>query len=568
MISAPFTIVFGIFYTWLLMGWTVVPALGAFFLLMIVNFYFVKMGLRFQKEFMRVRSLRIKLTNEVFENIRFVKTYSLEKFFIEKIVEIRAEELKWLAYIFYRIIYSIANSTFSPGIFLLVLFSCYVAAGNDLTSGKIFTVISIFNSFVISLTYLPNLFSGFIDIVISSERLTKFLMTPDQERRLNRFDASQVGLMKRSEEGYLQLFHEKYVSQRDMIEEGRENLTPFTDPDDGEQIQPVEYSSMEEQDSKLFGKSYALKKGDEDEGDAYSFREVETQNLETGNTTPKGFAGDVLDVQIRGLHFFWKKFWEKKEDEDEEEEKKKKKKEEEAKKKKEKKKEEEEDSDAPEEESEKVDAIDMEKQIDEKFRLKNINFEVKKGEFVCIIGKSGSGKSSLFNAILGELFAVPVSEWASIRQVALNNDVSMVDDSTYVEEFSQTGNFPETQLNGLYKHSLFFSVFLNMDLLSNWIFLSLPLACQPPTIRCFLPSAPVAIIPSKFTNIRDRDGVNPSGASGELQPEPEFRVAKALDPQRDPQGKHSVRPSSRTTPLRQLREVCWTDRRFKDPERW
>lgn len=404
------------------------------------------MGLRFQKEFMRVRSLRIKLTNEVFENIRFVKTYSLEKFFIEKIVEIRAEELRWLAYIFYRIIYSIANSAFSPGIFLLVLFSVYVAVGNDLTSGKIFTVISIFNSFVISLTYLPNIFSGFIDLVISSERLTKFLMTPDQERRINRFDPAQVGVKERSEQGYLELYHERYVQERDQIEDKRENLEAYEDKDDGELIAPVEYEDMTEESAKLFANSYAIDPPGDLES-SYSYREIETQNLEAGNSTPKGFAGDVLDVQIKGLHFFWKKFWLK---DDEEEEKKKK--EEEKKKKLEeekKKKEKEEKSGADqnlaenEEESEKPenDAVDMEKKMDEKFRLKNIDLEIKKGEFVCIIGKSGSGKSSLFNAILGELFAIPTRDWASIREEALKNDVSMVDESTFVEEQDNGNQF-------------------------------------------------------------------------------------------------------------------------------
>lgn len=33
--------------------------------------------------------------------------------------------------------------------------------------------------------------------------------------------------------------------------------------------------------------------------------------------------------------------------------------------------------------------------------LRNVDLEVKKGEFVSVIGRFGSGKSSLFNAILG-----------------------------------------------------------------------------------------------------------------------------------------------------------------------
>lgn len=39
--------------------------------------------------------------------------------------------------------------------------------------------------------------------------------------------------------------------------------------------------------------------------------------------------------------------------------------------------------------------------------LKNIDFKVNKGEFVCVIGDVGSGKSSLLSAINGEMLYVP-----------------------------------------------------------------------------------------------------------------------------------------------------------------
>jgi len=35
--------------------------------------------------------------------------------------------------------------------------------------------------------------------------------------------------------------------------------------------------------------------------------------------------------------------------------------------------------------------------------LKNIDLTIKEGEFVCIIGEIGSGKSSLLNAMIGEM---------------------------------------------------------------------------------------------------------------------------------------------------------------------
>jgi ABC-type nitrate/sulfonate/bicarbonate transport system ATPase subunit len=45
--------------------------------------------------------------------------------------------------------------------------------------------------------------------------------------------------------------------------------------------------------------------------------------------------------------------------------------------------------------------------VDSLVVLKDINLNVKKGEFVCIIGDVASGKSSLLNTIIGDL--IPVS---------------------------------------------------------------------------------------------------------------------------------------------------------------
>jgi ABC-type lipoprotein export system ATPase subunit len=41
--------------------------------------------------------------------------------------------------------------------------------------------------------------------------------------------------------------------------------------------------------------------------------------------------------------------------------------------------------------------------IKSKLGLRDIDLKIKEGEFICIIGETGSGKTSLLNAIFGEM---------------------------------------------------------------------------------------------------------------------------------------------------------------------
>ena len=60
--------------------------------------------------------------------------------------------------------------------------------------------------------------------------------------------------------------------------------------------------------------------------------------------------------------------------------------------------------------------------------LRDINFEVKKGEFVFVIGEVGSGKSSLLNAILNNMIQVSPQEVNKILDSRLISNIDNIDD--------------------------------------------------------------------------------------------------------------------------------------------
>ena len=53
--------------------------------------------------------------------------------------------------------------------------------------------------------------------------------------------------------------------------------------------------------------------------------------------------------------------------------------------------------------------------------LNNINLEIKKGEFVCIIGEVGSGKSSLLQSILNNMISL-----SNNSKIIINGSISYV----------------------------------------------------------------------------------------------------------------------------------------------
>ena len=415
-ISIPFTIIIGLVYIYLIMGWVLFPALAAFLLLMIINIIVVKKGLYFQKNFMKLRSDRVKVTNDVFNNIKFVKSYSLEHFFTNKIMQVRNEELRWLSYVFYRIIYSITNSDFSPGVFLFVLFVVYVAFGYELTSGKIFTTISIFNSFIGALTYLPNLFSNFIDIMISSERLTNFLVSPDIEKFQNKFEKKYK--LTEEDEQNENLFNDRFVEINKEVVKAKEESESFIDEIDAEEIseaETIEDDNQSENKLNLFLEPYYSVSEKEDTLPEESLIQIDDAR----------FSKNSLDLQIKNLDFVWKKFWIQEEEEKiptKTEKPQKKLKHSES------------NYSTFSKISEKTlisKKSEITEQIDEKFRLKNINIEIKKGEFVCILGKSGSGKSSLLLSVLGELFAINSGEFQKLKKE--NNEINFDNEPEHLE---------------------------------------------------------------------------------------------------------------------------------------
>lgn len=63
--------------------------------------------------------------------------------------------------------------------------------------------------------------------------------------------------------------------------------------------------------------------------------------------------------------------------------------------------------------------------------VRNLDLQINKGEFVCIIGDVGSGKSSLLSALIGDLLHLP-------QEFVSQNSEKLISDEEFKQEIYNT----------------------------------------------------------------------------------------------------------------------------------
>ena len=64
---------------------------------------------------------------------------------------------------------------------------------------------------------------------------------------------------------------------------------------------------------------------------------------------------------------------------------------------------------------------EIEATLYDKITLKNINLDIKKGEFVAVVGEIGSGKSSLISSIIGYMLYIDKDIVYSYKDIQISN---------------------------------------------------------------------------------------------------------------------------------------------------
>ncbi len=193
--SSPFQIVVSMVLLWDQIGPAVLAGLAVMLIVMPLNALMARIQQRMQRNLMEARDERVKQFNEVLNGIKIIKMYAWETGFQEKIEKNRDKELRLLRnYRQFRILSEMMWSAV-PVLVSLSSFTAYTLLGGQLTPGKAFTSLALFNILRFPMAVLPSVISQCVEAFVSVNRVLKFLNSPevDQQALLKNSQAAPPG---------------------------------------------------------------------------------------------------------------------------------------------------------------------------------------------------------------------------------------------------------------------------------------------------------------------------------------------------------------------------------------
>ncbi|XP_043712376.1 ABC transporter C family member 3-like [Telopea speciosissima] len=148
-------------------------------ILLFANVPLGKLQEKFQGKLMDSKDRRMKLTSEALRNMRILKLQGWEMKFLDKIIELRNFETRWLK----KLLYASAMISFvylsSPMFVSMVTFGFCMLMGIPLESGKILTALAIFEILQEPIYNIPDLISMVVQTKVSLNRIASFLSLDD-----------------------------------------------------------------------------------------------------------------------------------------------------------------------------------------------------------------------------------------------------------------------------------------------------------------------------------------------------------------------------------------------------
>ena len=392
-ISVPFLIIMYNYLLFKYMGISFVIGFIVMIIFLIINYYYRKQFSKYLKLYLKKSDQRMRVTTETFNNLKVIKLYGWDNFFLKKIQLARNEELDALNKRYYITTISQTLLWLAPIAMSVSSIGLYQYINKTFKVEDMFTCLAIFTSIQNPMRSLPTTFDIIMETIASMKRIEYFLKLPEiQNDKIirNDFNTKNNGIAIQIINGSFkwgkfqssakiqknEIFPQK---QKNEIKKPKliNSYIPLTNIPSKYQPLPMNntnennYSELENnikyKDSKTGEKYPQLSpRGDKDKNKLFSFESDNKLNL---STIP-------------------------------------------------------------------LISTDSKKIIKDEGYLKNINLTIKEGEFICIIGEVGSGKSSLIQAILNNM----IIQNSNNTKIIVNGKISYVGQEAWIQNNTVQNN--------------------------------------------------------------------------------------------------------------------------------
>jgi len=381
-ISVPFLIIMYNYLLFKYMGISFIIGFIVMILFLIINYYYRKQFSKYLKLYLKMSDKRMRVTTETFNNLKVIKLYGWDRFFLEKIQSARDEELDALNKRYYITTISQTLLWLAPIAMSVSSIGLYQYINKTFKVEDIFTCLAIFTSIQNPMRSLPTTFDIIMETIASMKRIEYFLKLPEiQNDKIIRNDliTKNKGIAIQIVNGTFKwgkIRTSSKVQNSDVLPKSKQ--VPLKPKLINSYIQlsqiPSNYQPLPSKN-----KNTRLYSDIENE-----FKQL-SPKVEEGNRKLFSFenTSNKLTLSIS--------------------------------------------SSAPSE-SKKI--------INDEVYLNNINLTVRKGEFICIIGEVGSGKSSLIQAILNNMMI----ENNDNTKIIVNGTISYVGQEAWIQNNTVQNN--------------------------------------------------------------------------------------------------------------------------------
>ena len=400
LISVPFLIIMYNYLLFKYMGISFIMGFIVMIFFLIINYYYRKQFSIYLKLYLKKSDKRMSITTETFNNLKVIKLYGWDNFFLKKIQLARNEEIDALNERYYITTISQTLLWLAPIAMSVSSIGIYQYINNTFKVEDMFTCLAIFTSIQNPMRSLPTTFDIIMETITSMKRIERFLKLPEiQNDRIIRDDyntknngiAIQIidGTFKW---GKIQVYNPIIKTQnsdiipknngKDVINKDKDSINNYIPLNSiPSNYQPL--SSKNINQSKLY---LELEQNfDEDT--------IKYKDTTTGETYLK--LSPKINKNSRKLFLFDKQ----------------------------------EKLEMKRSSSFNSNQSLLTNQINDDFYLSNINLTVKTGEFICIIGEVGSGKSSLIQAILNNMIIMKNDK----TKIIINGNISYVGQEAWIQ---------------------------------------------------------------------------------------------------------------------------------------